>query len=74
MLVFGGLIIWAWFAARRGNPQALAVPLAVALFWMAFSVAAYSYQQNPFWLLFLAEGSLLLVATLGRRRITSPRV
>jgi len=68
MLVFGALILWAWFAARRGNSQALAVPVAVALFWMAFGVAAYSYQHNPFWLLFPAEGILLLVATLGLRR------
>jgi hypothetical protein len=71
MLVFGALIIWAWFAARRGNPQTLAVPVAVALFWMVFGVAAYSYQHDPFWLLFLAEGFLLLVATLGLRRITN---
>jgi hypothetical protein len=71
MLVFGALIIWAWFAARRGNPQALAVAVAVGLFWMAFGIAAYSYQHNPFWLLFPAEGFLLLVATLGLRRITN---
>jgi len=69
MLVLGALILWAWFAARRGNPQALAVPLAVALFWMAFGGAAYTYQHNPFWLLFLTEGFLLLVATVGLRRI-----
>ena len=45
------------------------MPLAVALFWMAFGVAAYTYQHNPFWLLFLTEGFLLLVATVGLRRI-----
>jgi hypothetical protein len=48
---------------------ALAVAVAVGLFWMAFGIAAYSYQHNPFWLLFPAEGFLLLVATLGLRRI-----
>jgi len=38
MLVFGALIIWAWFAARRGRPEALAVPITIALFWMVFGL------------------------------------
>jgi hypothetical protein len=49
------------------------VPIVIALFWMMFGVAAYSYQHNPFWLLFVAEGFLLLVATVGLRRIASSR-
>lgn len=67
MLVFGGLIIGAWFAARRGRPQALVVPSVIALFYVATGVAAYGYQHDPFWLVFLVEGALLLVATLGLR-------
>jgi len=67
MLVFGSLIIWAWFAARRGRREAFVVPIAIAVFWMATGVASYVYQHNPFWLLFLGEGTLLLVATLGLR-------
>jgi hypothetical protein len=67
MLTFAVLIIWAWFAARRGYPSALAVPIVIALFWMATGIAAYAYQHNPFWLLFLAEGTGLLAASLGLR-------
>lgn len=70
MIVFGGLIIGAWFVARRGRPQALWVPIVIALFYLIFSILAYAYQNNPFWLLFAAEGALLLVATLGLWRET----
>jgi hypothetical protein len=66
MLLCGGLILWAWFAARR-SPDVLLVPLVIALFWMVTGVASYAYQHKPFWLLFLVEGALLLVATLGLR-------
>jgi len=67
MLLCGGLILWSWFAARR-NPDVLLVPIVIALFWVVTGVVSYAYQHNPFWLLFLAEGALLLVATLGLRR------
>lgn len=70
MIVFGGLIIGAWFAARRGRPQVLWVPIVIALFYLIFSILAYTYQNNSFWLLFAAEGALLLVATLGLSRET----
>ena len=66
MLVSGGLILWAWFAARRSR-DVLLVPIVIALFWVVTGVASYAYQHNPFWLLFLMEGALLLVATLGLR-------
>jgi hypothetical protein len=68
MLVFRGLIIGAWFAARRGRTQALVVPLVIARFYIATGVASYAYQHNPFWLVFLVLGMLLLVPTLGLRQ------
>ena len=60
------MIIGAWFAARRGRPQALVVPIVIALFYIVDGVASYAYQHNSFWLV-LALGALLLVATLGLR-------
>jgi len=72
MLLCGGLVLWAWFAARR-NPDLLLVPIAIALFWISVGVASYTYQHNPFWLLFLTEGALLLAATLALREATSSR-
>lgn len=68
MLLFGGLVIGAWFAARRGRPRALVVPIVIALFYMVTGLASYAYQPNPFWLGFLVQGALLLLATLGLRR------
>jgi hypothetical protein len=67
MLLCGGLILWAWFAARH-NPDILLVPVAIALLWVVTGVASYAYQHNPFWLLFLVEGTALLVAALALRR------
>jgi len=68
MLAFSALILWAWFAARDGSRDALAVPLVIAVFWTTTGVAAFAYQHNPFWLLFLAEGTALLGATISLRR------
>jgi hypothetical protein len=75
MLVFGGLIIGAWFAARRDRRDKLMVPIVIALFYMIFGVAAYGYQHNPFWLVFHVQGALLLVPTLGLRgHLLAPHV
>jgi hypothetical protein len=65
MLVFGGLIIGAGIAARRGQRRALIVPIVIALFYMVVGIASYAYQHDPFWLVFLALGTSLLIATLG---------
>jgi hypothetical protein len=67
MIVFAVLIIGAWFAARRGRPHAFLAPIVIALFYIIYGIAAYAYQHNPFWLLPLVEGALLLAATLGLR-------
>ena len=72
MLLFGGLVLWAWFAARH-DPDILVVPMAIALFWILVGVASYTYQHKPFWLLFITEGALLLAATLALRGATSLR-
>jgi hypothetical protein len=34
---------------------------------VSIGIASYDYQHNPFWLLFLAEGTGLLGASLGLR-------
>src|SRR5882724_10022688 len=64
MLTFASLIIWAWFAHRRGALHALAVPITIAVFWTTTGIAAFAYQHNPFWLLFFAEGIVLLGTSL----------
>jgi hypothetical protein len=67
MLVCALLIIWAWFEARQGRTQALMIPIIISVFYMVFGIGSFAYQRNPFWLLFPAEGALLLAATIGLR-------
>lgn len=67
MLLFSGLIIGAWMAARRGQVAALTIPAVIAVFYMAVGIASYAYQHNPFWLQFTIEGALLFIATWGLR-------
>jgi hypothetical protein len=67
MLVCGVLIIWAWFEARQGRTQALMIPIIISVFYVVFGIGSFAYQRSPFWLLFLAEGALLLAATIGLR-------
>ena len=68
MLTFSLLILLAWFAARRGHSNAFAGPMVIAIFWMATGIASFAVQQNPFWLLFFAEGLGLLCASYGLQR------
>jgi hypothetical protein len=71
MLVFGVLSLWAWFAARRGRAVTV-VPASIGAFYILFGAAAFVYARDPFWLFFLLQGVMLLGATLGLRRQTSP--
>ena len=72
MLFFGGISLWAWFPARRGNRDVLVLPLGVAAFYMITGILTVAVEHEAFWLLFLIEGALLLVGTLGLRGATSP--
>ncbi len=68
MLLFGGLAIWAWFAARRGSRDALVVASAIGVFYGIFGIAALLYGRDPFWLLFLLQGVMLLGSAVGLGR------
>jgi hypothetical protein len=67
MLAFSVLIIWTWFAFRRGHLDALAVPIVIAGLWIVTGLSSYAAQHNSFWLLFFAEGVVLLGASLSLR-------
>ncbi len=67
MLVFGGLALWAWFAARGGATGPLVVPLVIGIFYAMVGVVSYLARRDPFWLLFLVQGVVLVGATLGLR-------
>jgi hypothetical protein len=68
MLLFGALALWAWFAARRGSREVLVVPIVIALFYMITGAVTTAIERDAFWLLFLFEGVLLLVSTVGLKR------
>jgi hypothetical protein len=42
-----------------------AVAIGLGAFYIVFGAAAYAYARDPFWLFFLAQGVMLLGATLG---------
>ena len=67
MLVFGGLALWAWFAARRGRDVTV-VPVSIGALYIVFGAAAFAYARDPFWIFFVVQGVMLLGATLGLRR------
>jgi hypothetical protein len=67
MIVFSTLIIWAWFEARQGRTNALMIPIVISVFNIVYGLGSFAYQRSPFWLLFPAEGALLLAATIGLR-------
>lgn len=72
MLLFGGLSLWAWFVARRGR-DVMVVPVSIGAFYILFGAAAFVYARDSFWLFFLAQGVMLLAASLGlRRQVRTP--
>ena len=68
MLLFGVAIVWSWFAARRGGRDVLIVPAMIGVLYAIFGAAALLYGRDPFWLLFLVQGVLLLGSSLGLRQ------
>jgi hypothetical protein len=71
--LFGTTIVWAWFRARRGVLDLLPIARLIGALFLVTGVAAIVYQHgNPFQLVFILEGALLLVCsfawTSGRAR------
>ena len=65
MLTFGGLLAWAWPGLRPGSPSRAAAALIVGALYFFTGIASYIYSgREPFWLLFVAQGFIVIGSTL----------
>ena len=65
MVAFGALLLWAWPALRDGSSSRSAPALLVGIFYAATGIASYLYSgREPFWLLFVVQGAIVIGATL----------
>ena len=70
MIAFGALLFWAWPGLRRGSPSRSAVALLVGSFYAITGITAYGYSGGePFWLLFLVQGAIVIGVTLVLGRL-----
>jgi hypothetical protein len=65
MLTFGVLLFWAWPSVKTGSSSRSGVPLIIGAFYAATGIGAYLYSgREPFWLLFVTQGVILIGTTL----------
>jgi hypothetical protein len=68
MLTFGALLFWAWPSVKAGTSSRSGVPLIIGAFYAVTGIAAYLYSgREPFWLLFVTQGVILIGSTLFLR-------
>jgi hypothetical protein len=66
MLTFGALLFWAWPSLKTGTSSR--VPLIIGAFYAVTGIVAYLYSgREPFWLLFVTQGVILIGSTLVLR-------
>ena len=71
MLAFGLLLFWAWPGIRSGSGGRSAAALIVGALYAITGISAYLYSGGErFWLLFLAQGVLVISSTLVLARQT----
>jgi hypothetical protein len=74
MLTFGALLFWAWPSVKAGTSSRSGVPLIIGAFYAVTGIAAYLYSgREPFWLLFVTQGVILIGSTLFLRDRESAR-
>lgn len=65
MALFACTILWAWFRLRRGERGLLFATALIGILYMATGVGGFAYRHgDPFFLVFIVEGSLLTVSSL----------
>lgn len=68
MVVCGAILFWAWPAIRSGSTTRSGAALIVGAFYAITGVASYLYSgREPFWLLFLFQGAIVVGATVALR-------
>jgi len=72
MLAFGLLLFWVWAELRSGSARRSGAALVVGAFYLLFGAAAYVYSgREPFWLLFVIQGLIVIASTLALGRARS---
>jgi hypothetical protein len=68
MLFFGALLVWAWPRLEAGASSRAGAALATGVLYVVTGIASYLYTRgDPFWLLFVAQGVLVLGSTFVLR-------
>ncbi len=68
MLAFGVILFWAWPTIRTGSYSRSGAALIVGVFYTITGAASYLYSgREPFWLLFLVQGIIVIGSTLALR-------
>ena len=69
MLFFGALLAWAWPRLEAGASSRSGAALATGILYVVTGIASYLYTRgDPFWLLFVAQGGLVVGSTFVLRR------
>ena len=60
--------VWAWPSLKTGTSSRSGVPLIIGAFYAVTGIVAYVYSgREPFWLLFVTQGVILIGSTLVLR-------
>jgi len=69
MVTFGVLLFWAWPALEAGASSRSSAALIIGAFYAVTGIAAYLYSgYEPFWLLFVTQGVVVVGSTVVLRR------
>jgi hypothetical protein len=65
MVLFGVIILWAWFRWRKGDPTLLQVTVLIGVLYFATGLGGFFYRHSdPFMLVFLIQGLLLVTCSV----------
>ena len=74
MIVCGAMLMWAWPAVRAGSTTRSGAAFIIGVFYTVTGVACYLYSgREPFWLLFLFQGAIVIGTTLVLRSAQKQR-
>jgi hypothetical protein len=64
MVLFGAMILLAWFRFRRGDRSLLAVTTLIGVLYIGTGIGGFIYRrEDPFQLLFVVEGGIVLFSS-----------
>ena len=70
VLAFGALLFWAWPALQAGPASRSSAALIAGALYTLTGITSYLYSgREPFWLLFLIRGGMVIGSTLVLRRL-----